>query len=111
MLRVIPEAKDQLKEVLAWAVDNDCIDRFAGRLAYLNSFSGGSGRTMRCTIMPDFPTTDFRNFSIHMEVATGYDSSMPEGERFTWVTEFHGGLIYHHHPEQKSEQHNWGVHT
>jgi hypothetical protein len=108
MLTVQPETKEQLKKALAWAVDNDCVEVLANKLVYLANY--GADKQMRCLLHPDVPSDNERNFFFTI-ARPEYDHDKPPGERITWHSVLHGGLIYHHRSSDKEHPHTWGVHT
>ena len=79
------QAKDELKKIINFAIDNDCLDKLLNQLQYLSSYGSGTPDfipgSIKCVLHHDFAP-----MSMSFEMLTKKD-----GEWDVW---FNGGLIY-----------------
>lgn len=91
MIELTDQGKESLKEILSFAVDNDCLDEIVDQLHYLTYYGQTSGPKTKCLLHRDFAplSMTFMMFSMPQEGTdpTGQDEGV-------WSEWFNGGLIY-----------------
>ncbi len=79
------QAKDELKNIINFAIDNDCLDKLVDRLQYLSSYGSGT---------PDFIPGSIKCVLHHDFAPHSMSFEMLSKNNGEWQLWFNGGLIY-----------------